>query len=83
MSSNLPYSYMIESPRWLINRGRLDRAAYYLNRIARINKKDVILNEKVLKSMLPSGEPEKVYGMLSLFNGFRLAKNTIILIICW
>lgn len=83
MGFNFCYRYMIESPRWLINRGRLARAAYYLNRIAKINKKDVILNEKVLRSMLPSEEPEKVYGMLSLFSGFRLAKNTTILIICW
>lgn len=74
---------MIESPRWLINRGRLGQAAFYLNRIAKINKKNVQLNEKSLRAMLPREEPEKVYGILSLFSGFRLAKNTIILIICW
>lgn len=77
------YRYMIESPRWLVNRGKLDEAAFYLNRIAKINNKPIILSEKVLRTMLPNDEPEKIYGILSLFSGFRLAKNTIILIICW
>lgn len=74
---------MIESPRWLANRGQLDKAAFYLNRIAKINNKSIRLDEKVLRSMIPSVEQEKLYGMLSLFSGLRLAKNTIILIICW
>lgn len=75
--------YMIESPRWLVNRGRLSEAAFYLNRIAKINNKTIEIDEKYLKSMLPANEPEKIYGMLSLFNGFRLAKHTTILILCW
>lgn len=74
---------MIESPRWLANRGQLDKAAFYLNRIAKINNKSIRLDEKVLRSMIPTVEQEKLYGMLSLFSGLRLAKNTIILIICW
>lgn len=74
---------MIESPRWLVNRGQLAKAAFYLNRIAKINNKPIKLNEKILRTMLPNDEPEKIYGMLSLFSGFRLAKNTMILIICW
>lgn len=76
-------SYMIESPRWLVNRGKMDEAAFYLNRIAKINNKPINFNEKVLRSLIPNVEPEKIYGMLSLFSGFRLAKNTTILIICW
>lgn len=80
---NLHFRYMIESPRWLINRGRLHRAAYYLNRIAKINKKPVKVTAKMLQSMLPNEEPEKVYGMLSLFSGLRLAKNTIMLLMAW
>ncbi|XP_031637594.1 carcinine transporter [Contarinia nasturtii] len=76
-------TYMIESPRWLANRGKLDKAAHYLNRIAKINKKSIHLTEKGLRTLIPNDEPEKIYGMLSLFSGFRLAKNTTILIICW
>lgn len=74
---------MIESPRWLISRGQLKEAAFYLKRIAKINNKPINMNEKLLQDMLPVNEPENVYGMLSLFHGFRLAKNTTILIVCW
>lgn len=80
---HLHYRYLIESPRWLINRGQLGQAAYYLNRIAKINKKPVRVTEKMLRTMLPNEEPEKVYGMLSLFSGLRLAKNTIMLLVAW
>ena len=74
---------MIESPRWLVQNGDLAKASFYLNRIAKINNKPIKLNEEVLRTMIPNDEREKVYGMLSLFSGFRLAKNTTILIICW
>lgn len=71
---------MIESPRWLIYRGKLTEAAFYLNRIAKINKKSIKFDEEMLKTMIPNDEPDKVYGMLSLFIGYRLAKNTILLV---
>lgn len=74
---------MIESPRWLATRGRLDEAADVLNHIGQINGKSINITEKLLRAALPTQAPEKVYGMLSLFSGFRLAKNTMILIICW
>lgn len=77
-------SYMIESPRWLIIQGDYKKAVYYLNRIARINKKPVILTEDQLRSLMPISEKgETTYGMLSLFSGKRLARNSIFLIIAW
>lgn len=77
-------SYMIESPRWLITQGDYKKAAYYLNRIAKINEKKVILTEDQLRSLMPINEKaEKVYGMLSLFSGMRLARNSICLIFAW
>lgn len=77
------HSYMIESPRWLIYQGKLAEAAFYLNRIAKINKKSIKLDEEMLRTMMPNYEPDKVYGMLSLFSGYRLARNTILLLISW
>lgn len=75
---------MIESPRWLIIQGDYKKAVYYLNRIARINKKPVILTEDQLRSLMPISEKgETTYGMLSLFSGKRLARNSIFLIIAW
>lgn len=77
-------SYMIESPRWLITRGDYKTAVYYLNRIGRINKKSVTLTEEQLRSMMPpDGKSEQTYGMLSLFSGKRLARNSIFLIVAW
>jgi len=75
--------YMIESPRWLATKRYLDRCATELNRIAKINGKNVVITEKILKEMLPNEKAEDVYGILSLFTHWRLAKNTIMLIICW
>lgn len=54
-----------------------------LNRIAKINGKDVIVTEKLLKEMLPNDQVEQVFGIASLFTGWRLAKNTTLIIICW
>jgi MFS family permease len=54
-----------------------------LNRIAKINGKSVVITEKLLKEMLPDEQVEQVYGIASLFTGWRLAKNTTLIIICW
>lgn len=75
--------YMIESPRWLATKGHLGRCAKELNRIAKINGKDIVITEKMIKELLPNEESDNVYGILSLFTHWRLAKNTIMLIIVW
>lgn len=75
--------YMIESPRWLATKRHLSRCATELNRIARINKKDIVITEKILEEMLPDIKVEQVYGIASLFTGWRLSKNTILIITCW
>lgn len=75
--------FMIESPRWLATKGYLDRCATELNRIAKINGKDVVITEKMLIELMPDEKSEDVYGILSLFGHWRLAKNTILLIVCW
>lgn len=75
--------YMIESPRWLATKRYLKRCAAELNRIAKINGKDIVITEKLLEEMLPNTKVEQVYGIASLFTGWRLSKNTILIIICW
>lgn len=75
---------MIESPRWLITRGNYKRAAFYLNRIAKINKKSIKLTEEQLRKLIPLDEKaEKTYGMVSLFSGKRLARNSAFLVVAW
>jgi MFS transporter, OCT family, solute carrier family 22 (organic cation transporter), member 4/5 len=75
--------YMIESPRWLATKRYMKRCARELNRIAKINKSGVKITEKLLEEMLPNVKVEEVYGMASLFTGWRLAKNTLMIINCW
>lgn len=74
---------MTESPRWLINRGKFSEAAQCLNRIAKVNGKKTIIEEKYLEDTFMNEKPEKVYGILSLFSNTRLARNTLVLMHCW
>ncbi|CRK88958.1 CLUMA_CG002518, isoform A [Clunio marinus] len=75
--------YMIESPRWLATKRHLERCANELNRIAKINGKKVEVTVKMLEEMLPDLKVENVFGIASLFTGWRLAKNTCMIIVCW
>ena len=75
--------YMIESPRWLATKRHLERCAVELNRIAKINGKKVTVTVKMLEEMLPDVKVEEVYGIASLFTGWRMAKNTLLIIVCW
>lgn len=74
---------MIESPRWLATKRHLEKCANELNRIAKINGKKVQVTVKMLEDLLPDTKVEDVYGMASLFTGWRLAKNTILIVLCW
>jgi len=74
---------MIESPRWLANKGRLKQCAEELNKIAKINGRNIKFTEKKLQEMLPKVEVETVYGMMSLFSAWRIAKNTTVIVTCW
>lgn len=75
--------YMIESPRWLATKRHLQRCANELNRIGKINGKKVVVTVKMLEDMLPDVKVESVYGIASLFTGWRLAKNICLIIMCW
>lgn len=77
-----PY-YMIESPRWLANKQKYKECAEMLNRIANINKKEIRYTESSLKQIFGKQKDEKVYGVMSLFSHWRLARNTILLVLGW
>jgi hypothetical protein len=78
-----PTRYMLESPRWLANKGHFKRCAETLAQIAKINGKNVEYTEKSLKELMKNNTIESVYGMASLFTHWRLAKNTALIVICW
>lgn len=75
--------YMIESPRWLANKRRFPECVKQLNTIAKINKNKIRITEEELIEALPKGDVETVYGIMSLFTHWRLAKNTMLIIVCW
>ncbi|XP_026479547.1 solute carrier family 22 member 5-like [Ctenocephalides felis] len=87
--SSLPFAiflinnkYMIESPRWLASRGKMKKCEKTLRTIAKVN--GATLNDDALEMLKDySSEPEHVFGMMSLFTSWTLAKNTIMLLICW
>jgi OCT family organic cation transporter-like MFS transporter 4/5 len=74
---------MIESPRWLATKRRFKECAVELQKIADINGKDVQVTETLLEEMMPNQIVEPVYGMASLFSHWRLAKNTLLLVVAW
>lgn len=74
---------MIESPRWLATVGKFRESAMTLQYIARVNGKSFEVTEKYLRTVLPEAQATKTYGIISLFSGRRIAKNTTLLVACW
>lgn len=75
---------MIESPRWLANKNKYKSCAQQLAKIAKVNKFKEHLDEKLIEEKLTRKQnTEQVYGVMSLFSNWRLAKNTSLMIIIW
>ncbi|KAJ9573945.1 hypothetical protein L9F63_008687, partial [Diploptera punctata] len=76
------YKCFPESARWLAAKGKIKKCAKELQKMANMNKTllpvetDNILNKIAAKK-------EKIYGVASLFNHWRLAKNTILIVYLW
>ncbi|XP_026479554.1 solute carrier family 22 member 4-like [Ctenocephalides felis] len=89
IATSLPFAmflisnkYMIESPRWLASRGKMVQCEKMLRRIAKVN--GTTLNDDALEMLkIHSSNPEKIYGVMSLFSSWRLARNTIMIVTCW
>ncbi|XP_050069288.1 beta-alanine transporter [Anopheles maculipalpis] len=76
--------YTIESPRWLATRGNYRQAMEQLRKIATINGiRELPYDESVLEKRLANHRTDTVYGLASLFIGWRMAKNTLLVILCW
>ncbi|XP_037811799.1 beta-alanine transporter-like isoform X2 [Lucilia sericata] len=72
-------SYVIESPRWLINKKRFGDAIKQFKKIAKINGRKFDMTEKELAQIYSKTKQEFTYGFASLFSGWRLASNTSIM----
>lgn len=77
------YKYVIESPRWLISKRRYADALVQFKTIARFNGRTLTITEKDLVDLYGNLDEEKVFGVASLFSGWRIAKNTIIMGFSW
>ncbi|XP_049820014.1 organic cation transporter 1 isoform X2 [Aethina tumida] len=75
--------YMIESPRWLANKGKIDRALKQLNEIRKINKTslspELVSNLRSFKK-LDQGTSSNIFH---LFKNKTIAKITITSIVAW
>ncbi|XP_011194636.2 carcinine transporter [Zeugodacus cucurbitae] len=78
------FKYVIESPRWLISKHRYGEAITQFKKIARINGRQFDMTEKELAEMYTKRQAdEPIYGMASLFSGWHLTRNTIIMGFSW
>uniref|UniRef100_A0A1A9VVB9 Major facilitator superfamily (MFS) profile domain-containing protein n=1 Tax=Glossina austeni TaxID=7395 RepID=A0A1A9VVB9_GLOAU len=75
--------YVIESPRWLISKQRFADAIIQFKKIAKINGRTFTMSEKELIQIFSTAQIETTYGIASLFSGWRLARNTIIMGFSW
>ncbi|XP_049530124.1 beta-alanine transporter [Anopheles darlingi] len=76
--------YQIESPRWMATRGDYRGALQQLKRIANINGiRELPYDEHMLEKRLADHRTDTVYGIASLFDGWRMTKNTLLVVLCW
>ncbi|XP_025829051.1 solute carrier family 22 member 3 isoform X2 [Agrilus planipennis] len=78
----IPYRYIIESPRWLMSKGKSTKSLKAIKTIAKINGSTIPEDAAYILRSTPATK-ETTYGAMSLFSSWRMAKNTTCLVICW
>ncbi|KAI4467000.1 solute carrier family 22 member [Holotrichia oblita] len=74
--------WFVESPRWLASRQKTKKCINELEKIARVNGRE--LDDEVLVILEKNTHSkEATYGFMSLFSNWALAKKTILLMIIW
>ncbi|OXA51668.1 organic cation transporter protein [Folsomia candida] len=84
----LYYPIITESPRWLITAGRGEEALQIIKKIAKTNRVEIDNDEMAemvaeLIQKQKNDQKRKSIGFWTLFQNYRLAKNTIFLVIAW
>jgi hypothetical protein len=82
------FAPFVESPRWLFSVGKLEKSSQILLQIAKCNGREKNLSkielDKVLQRLYNSQtKSEGRTGVWTLFSRKRLAKNTMLLTLCW
>ena len=80
------FSFIPESPRWLIQHGRFDEAEAILATIAKKNNKappDISLLTTFAKQEQREEEAVKKYTYLDLFRKWKYCQRILILILAW
>lgn len=67
----------------MISKRRFGDAIVQFKKIAKINGRDFDVTEKELAEIYREDKHEVTYGIASLFAGWRLARNTIIMGFSW
>ena len=83
------YSWIPESPRWLVAQGRLDEAQVVMETFARVNR--VSVDPRDLRELIEEvkrAEPKRAkggqqYGLFDLVRTSKLRKRTIICCFSW
>ena len=76
------HRYFPESARWLAAKGRIKKCAKELQKMAKTNK--TLLPEDTAYTLNKiAAKKEKIYGIASLFNHWRIAKNTMLIVYLW
>ncbi len=84
--SNIPFLLawflMQESPRWLLSKGKKDRAKVVITRVCKLNKRPVHVVEPFVDNFEMTEEEQKG-NIMDLFRTPNIRRNTLLMCLCW